>query len=278
MRLSPAELSYLKVSLQGTPPIRPDGRATAQFRPVEASTGFLPTTNGSARVRTADGGECIVGIKAKVVQTSKEPELVACDVDIQGLKDQHPLPRLLASTLGSILNGSSQIQNQLRLTARYSYKLYVDALVISYTSHPLTLLSLASYLALSSTRLPLLVSGANDEEQEEVPVFDDDWAHSTPLCRDWNPPLVFLAAVIGENVFLDPTDIEEAVAEAGVMVAMSGGKVSGPLRSVSLGPGDAAAGYKPAILRQVLELVAKAGPEVAAALDAVLDSSDGSVF
>jgi exosome complex component RRP42 len=64
--LSPAELSYLHISLQQDPPVRPDGRTTTQFRPLVAETDILPSANGSARICFADGTEAIVGIKAEV--------------------------------------------------------------------------------------------------------------------------------------------------------------------------------------------------------------------
>ncbi|KAI8631038.1 hypothetical protein F5Y19DRAFT_474162 [Xylariaceae sp. FL1651] len=64
--LSPAELAYLHSTLSLTPPLRPDGRTAAQFRPLTAETGILPGTNGSARVCFADGTEAVVGAKAEV--------------------------------------------------------------------------------------------------------------------------------------------------------------------------------------------------------------------
>ncbi|KAK4212855.1 ribosomal protein S5 domain 2-type protein [Rhypophila decipiens] len=67
--LSPAELAYLHSSLSLTPPIRPDGRSSTQFRPLVAETGILPGTNGSARICFADGTEAIVGVKAEVERT-----------------------------------------------------------------------------------------------------------------------------------------------------------------------------------------------------------------
>lgn len=67
--LSPAELAYLHSSLRLSPPIRPDGRTAAQFRPLTAETGILPGTNGSARVCFSDGTEAIVGVKAEVEKT-----------------------------------------------------------------------------------------------------------------------------------------------------------------------------------------------------------------
>ncbi|KAJ9294680.1 hypothetical protein DTO271G3_6600 [Paecilomyces variotii] len=68
--LSPAELSYLYTSL-ALPggPIRPDGRAPTQFRPLIAETGIVPGANGSARIGFADGSEAIVGVKAEVEKT-----------------------------------------------------------------------------------------------------------------------------------------------------------------------------------------------------------------
>lgn len=64
--LSPAELAYLHSSLSLIPPVRPDGRTAAQFRPLTAETDVLPGTNGSARVCFADGTEAVVGVKAEV--------------------------------------------------------------------------------------------------------------------------------------------------------------------------------------------------------------------
>lgn len=68
--LSPAELAYLHASLSLHPaPLRPDGRAPTQFRPLSAETDILPGTNGSARICFADGTEAIVGVKAEVDRT-----------------------------------------------------------------------------------------------------------------------------------------------------------------------------------------------------------------
>ncbi|CAK7209186.1 Exosome complex component rrp42 [Sporothrix bragantina] len=69
--LSPAELAFLHTSLAQQPPIRPDGRAPAQFRPLRAETGMLPGANGSARICFADGTEAIVGVKAQVERTRR---------------------------------------------------------------------------------------------------------------------------------------------------------------------------------------------------------------
>ncbi|GAD93422.1 3' exoribonuclease family protein [Paecilomyces variotii No. 5] len=83
--LSPAELSYLYTSLaQPGGPIRPDGRAPAQFRPLIAETSIVPGANGSARIGFADGSEAIVGVKAEVEKTV----LTTGTLDLRQLQQQ----------------------------------------------------------------------------------------------------------------------------------------------------------------------------------------------
>ncbi len=66
--LSPRSLPT-SMNLSVIPPLRPDGRAPNQFRPLVAETGILPGTNGSVRICFADGTEAIVGVKAEVEKT-----------------------------------------------------------------------------------------------------------------------------------------------------------------------------------------------------------------
>ncbi|KAJ9242114.1 hypothetical protein DTO169E5_3335 [Paecilomyces variotii] len=65
-------------------PIRPDGRAPAQFRPLIAETGIVPGANGSARIGFADGSEAIVGVKAEVEKTV----LTTGTLDLRQLQQQ----------------------------------------------------------------------------------------------------------------------------------------------------------------------------------------------
>lgn len=297
MHLSPAELSYLRSSLETNPPVRPDARAVSQFRPLQATTNFLPTANGSARVRTADGGECIVGVKAKVIQlnasslSQKEypvEKLVSVDVDIAGLRDDHGSPTMIASTLQQMLINSQILGGtRLKLTSRFAFKLFIDALVISHTSNPLNLLSLTVYLALMSTRLPKLISSTDDSTAEEIPVFDDDWDHSIPLTSDrvnggddtlYKPPLLFIFAVVGNNLLIDPSKDEETVAEGGLLIGWENGKVTAPVRFIELGP-SRTKGILPEITSRAYHLALDAGADVAASLDLIvnLDKTDEAV-
>ncbi|KAK7753852.1 Exosome complex component rrp42 [Diatrype stigma] len=88
--LSPAELAYLHSSLRLSPPIRPDGRTAAQFRPLTAETGILPGANGSARVCFSDGTEAIVGAKAEVAKTAARPSQLYRARNSDGRRDRAP--------------------------------------------------------------------------------------------------------------------------------------------------------------------------------------------
>lgn len=101
-------------------------------------------------------------------------------------------------------------------------------------SYPLPLLSLTTYLALLSTRLPRLKS-----EKDEDPLFDDDWdasvplyprsALSTPSATESSvgkpqtftsrPPITLLVMSCGENILFDPSKEELSVAD--VVLAIS---------------------------------------------------------
>ena len=92
-------------------------------------------------------------------------------------------------------------------------------------SYPLPLLSLTTHLALLSTRLPKLKS-----EQDEDPLFDDDWAASVFLylrateTASARPPITLLVMAVKDNIIFDPSKEELAVAE--VVLAISVGEGS----------------------------------------------------
>jgi len=159
--LSPAELAYLHDSLSLTPPIRPDGRAPNQFRPLTAETGILPGTNGSARVCFADGTEAVVGVKAEVEKTRErygagnvlldvvtgkidddsdeedgeggagserkgESDWVELTVEIPGLRDDDANTVFLAAMLTEALLVDGEFVKRLWINRRFHWKLYLD--------------------------------------------------------------------------------------------------------------------------------------------------------
>jgi len=258
--LSPAELSYLHHQLSITPPIRPDGRSPSQFRPLVAETGILPNTSGSARICFADGTEAIVGVKAELEKSKWQPvagehglnlstsggdaepddedqdeegerrgrsstsqgagrgEWVEVGIEMPGYRDDDVLPTFLSSMLIEALLASGELKDRLWINNRFHWKLYVDILLLSQPlSYPLPLLSLTTHLALLDTRIPKLKS-----EQDEDPLFDDDWDAASLLYPYSQknrqlldrPPITLLVITVGPNIIFDPSKEELAVAEA----------------------------------------------------------------
>ncbi|ODV96887.1 hypothetical protein PACTADRAFT_40037 [Pachysolen tannophilus NRRL Y-2460] len=279
MILSPAERSYLYDSLSVQPPVRPDARSAHQFRPIEASCSFLPNSNGSSRVRLSDGGEAIVSVKTQVVLTKNESSLISIDVDINKERDDSNFIKNLISSLESILLKKFPIE-KLKLTERYSFKVYIDCFILSHNSYPLGLLSLCIYLALKSTRLPLLTSTVNDREIEEQPTFNDDWEASKKLFEPSehqdDPPLLFVVGIIGNNVFIDPSNEEEEVSENGLIVGFANGEIVPPVQSTNLSNRDSK-GISPKHILKAYSMVRNCGKEVVKALNTVV-SSDDDVF
>lgn len=288
MILSPAERSYLYESLTQKTPIRPDSRSEHQFRPLEAKTSFLPASNGSARIRLTDGSECIVSVKSKVVLTSQEPNLIECDIDVAGHRDDSNFVTNLNFNLTSLLSKNFSFQH-LKLTSKYTFKLFIDCIVISHSSYPLTLLSLTCYLALKTTRLPLLVSDVNDEEIEEQPTFSDDWDNaqllSTMFGNDsFQPPIFITLGVIGQNLIFDPSIEEEQVLENGLIISWYNNKVIAPVTNMNLAANSNNSNYKGLnnnLIIKGITMVNKYCGAVTHALDTLIeqdDGNDGTIF
>ncbi|TWU78979.1 hypothetical protein ED733_008224 [Metarhizium rileyi] len=246
--LSPAELAYLHSSLSLTPPIRPDGRTSTQFRPLTAETGILPGTNGSARVCFSDGTEAIVGVKAEIEKTpgvrdaedhdgklsamanaaaddarsKARGDWLEMSIEIPGQRDDEASTVFLAEMLREALLADGEFAKKLWINRRFHWRLFLDVLLISPPlSYPLPLLSLTSHLALLATRLPRLKS-----EGDEDPMFDDDWESSTYLysrgraAAGSRPPITLLVVCVGDNVIFDPSKEELAVAETALAVSV----------------------------------------------------------
>ncbi|AEY95921.1 FADL295Wp [Eremothecium gossypii FDAG1] len=258
--LSVTEQLYLIESLKAVPPIRVDGRAPAQFRPLDAAVNFLPQSNGSARIITSDGSEALVSVKSKVVDHTVTSELIVVDVDITGLREDSPEVSSMASLVRRILAANVDA-GALRLTKKYSFQLSIDVLVLSSQSYPVSLISFAIYAALKTTQLPKLVSGYDDLEVEELPLFHDH--DLEPLAVE--VPLLFTVAVVGDNVIVDPSAEEASVSSAGLLLTWHGGRVAAPLRSIGLSE-HFCSGFRTAHLLKAVELVKTHAPAVARAL------------
>lgn len=286
MILSPAERSYLYDSLVLTPPIRPEGRKDFQFRPLEATTAFLPSSNGSARIRMIDGSECIVSVKAKVVMIAKEPNLIECDIDVSGFRDDSNYVSDLKFTLTDLFIKNFPTTH-LHLTTKYAYKLFIDCIVVTHQSHPSTMLTLTTYLALKSTKLPLLVSEVDDAEIEEQPTFSDDWDQAEQLAKvfkmeKFQPPIFITVGIVGNNILMEPSSEEEQVLENGLLVGWYENKVITPILNMNLATNSNNSNFKglnASILPKVVAMCKKYCSSVVEALDQLVEQEeDGAIF
>lgn len=260
MTLSIAEKGYLYDSLSSKEALRPDGRLPHQFRPLEISTDFLPSSNGSSRIVTSDGSECIVSVKSKVIEHRDDEPLIEFVLDIAGERDDSVLVQSVTSLFNKVIGNINC--DSLRLTQRYSFKIYIDVLVLSSFAYPITLISFGIYSSLKTTLLPKLISTFDDLEIEELPTFHG--YDMVPL--EVNPPLVFLLAVVGENIFVDPQSTENDVCNNGIIISWYNGKIIAPIRTISLNNTNAK-GFAPHILQKSVELVNKCAPEIIKTLD-----------
>lgn len=289
MTLSPAERAYLYDSLSGPTVIRPDGRKEFQFRLLEAKTDFLPGSNGSARIRMPDGSECIVSVKAKVVLIRREANLIECDVDVAGHRDDSNYVSNLKFNLNDLFLRNFPTEH-LHLTTKYAYKLYIDCIVISYSSYPLTLVTFGAYLALKSTRLPLLTSEVDDAEIEEQPTFSDDWEQAKTLAEvfkvpNLQPPIIITIGVIGNNLIFDPAEAEEQVLENGLLFGWYNESVISPISNMNLAvssANDNFKGFDLHILTQAISLLKQHCGSLVKAFDDIIEQdnneSDGKIF
>lgn len=229
-----------------------------------------------------DGSECIVSVKAKVVLLEKESNLIECDIDVDGFRDDSNYVVNLKYELKNLLLQNFP-QNLLKLTTRYAFKLFLDCIVISHTTFPLTLLSLTSYLALKTTRLPLLVSEVDDREIAQQPTFSDDWDTSKLIQEGFQPPVFITLGVAGSNLIFDPSQEEEQVLENGIIVGFANSRVISPISNKHLAVNSNNSNFKGLNTSHILksmELCNKYCPMIIKALDTLVeqDDEDGTIF
>ncbi|GMM38740.1 exosome non-catalytic core subunit [Saccharomycopsis crataegensis] len=311
MSFSVSEKDYLYQSLSSKTPIRPDGRKSHQLRGIEASINFLPNSNGSSRIRLSDGSEVIISIKSKVVKMSTLADLIELDLTIDNLRDDLTFISDWTNILrNSLLRNFADKFECLKLTTRYYFKLYVDVLFLSSSSNarttktdtsflqnPLSMISFGIYLALKSTRLPLLISNSNDKDIEELPTFNDDWSstvllypqdedeeikeNNTTSQNSSSPPLLFVLSVVKNNLFIDPSIEEQEISDCGLVIGWCSGKVVSPIESLNLnqsGSSEYIKGMHGQNIIEGIKMIENVAATVSKGLDEIVKDGNNSVF
>ena len=192
----------------------------------------------------------ITPIAALKSRSKADPNWISLNIDISTLRDDDSLLVFFSETLREpILTTTSDksLADRLVINRNWHWHLHIDVLLLSpftasSTSYPLPLLSLATHLALRSTRLPKLKS-----QGEEDPLVDDDWESSEYLFPGANgkskmkekgeptermtltmPPITLLVMTVGDNIIFDPSHSELAVADAVFAVSVGLYNVNSP--------------------------------------------------
>ncbi|KAI9570057.1 ribosomal protein S5 domain 2-like protein [Boletus coccyginus] len=179
--LSKAEKSYIRSSLLSDPPVRLDGRALEDYRPIALETGVVPLANGSAKVcvgRPGRGGyvqeaggvgggtEVVVGVKLEVAGAEDEGEggggkiacTVSCSPAAYPLLSSNALDDLqsdLTILLESILaHPSLRPTNLVIVPGKKAWAAKLDAVVFADGGNVVDCLMLACRAALWDTKVP----------------------------------------------------------------------------------------------------------------------------
>lgn len=282
MVLSPAEKSFIRDGLVAKNVSRADSRNPDQYRPIKATCSILPNSNGSSRIYTADGIECITSVKARVVRLQDIEKLINVDLEIQGERDDQVLTTHTITTLKTSLINTLDKQ-LLKITDKYYFQLNIDIAVLatpddfqfsSYTLQCLLeLISMGVYLSLKSTRLPKLTSQEHDGDIEEEPTFNDDWDVSTyliPKSESFSnqPILLFVVGIANPNVIIDPSLEEQQVLEHGICLGFLNGEIVSPIQSLLLS-NDSTKGINQNVIIKSMDLVKLIAPSVIDALNII---------
>ncbi|KAI2632040.1 ribosomal protein S5 domain 2-type protein [Hypoxylon sp. NC1633] len=189
------------------------------------------TGKGGKRSNTGGQGPAIVNEEGGEEEDEDEEKAaggsndwVEISVEIPGYRDDDSSTVFLGAMLSEALLADGEFTKKLWINRRFHWKLYIDIILISPPlSYPLPLLSLTTHLALLATRLPRLIS-----EADEDPMFDDDWdASQFVYPRDGGatapssrPPITLLVMAVGDNIIFDPSKEELAVADSALAVSV----------------------------------------------------------
>jgi len=257
--------------------MRSDGRNCSDFRVIEMETDCIATTNGSARIRLGST-ELLVGVKAELEKPSiTEPEQgrVEFNVDcspnatpmFEGRRGGEEIEAEMAALFTRFFDQSEvcDLKALSVVPAAWCWAIYIDILILEVGGNLIDASSLAIKAALKSTMLPKLTIEKGDENDFEISLTDD------PLDGDLlkvQPALTVTIAKLGYRYVVDPTDEEEAVANANLVVSVKEDGEVGGVKKIGTGSLD------PESIREMISLAKKAGKTLHRSLKRYLESNE----
>eukprot|EP00605_Chrysophyceae_sp_TOSAG23-4_P000026 GSChrysophyteH1.ASY1.ANO1.26.1 assembled CDS len=211
--------------------IRRDGRGMNDFRHLRMENSIFPHVNGSSYVSLSDSMNVLCSIKMETIECLKEfPDkgvlLVSADISPScGLKIDEKARSELSGRLGerlqSILLGSNAIDlgSLCIIPGKYCWLMHVDLVVNQLDGDPFDVCSIATYLALQSTRVPRVdvVIGESGKPDDFQICGDIEEAHPLPIN---SIPLCITIAKVGEVLIVDATSAEHASAAFAFTVSL----------------------------------------------------------
>ncbi|KAK2723255.1 exosome complex exonuclease RRP42-like [Artemia franciscana] len=213
--------------------LRNDGRSYLDYRPLAIETGILPQPNGSCRVRLATS-DILVATKLELEQpdknSSKEGKIeffVDCSAnatpEFEG-RGGNEFGNLIAQHLSRAYGHPSvlDLETLCVVPEKYSWKIFVDILILQCGGNLFDAVSLAVKGALFNTEIPKISVTSVDGGEPELEVSDDP-KNVWRLPSELFPCLVTLC-MIGDNCIVDPTAEEEACSKVAFVFGVTENK------------------------------------------------------
>lgn len=202
---------------------RDDGRKLDEYRDITIETNVISKAEGSARVKLG-GSQVIVGIKAQIGEPFPDtPDLGVLMTNCEMLPMADPTfepgpPGEDSIELARVVDRGIRESELVELDklcveeGKHVWILFIDLHIIDNCGNLFDAAELAIMAALKSTELP--VATLVDDEV----VLDDEKTFPLPVCKD----LALCTFVkIGNNLVLDPSLIEEEIADARLNVGVT---------------------------------------------------------
>lgn len=206
--------------------LRLDGRKLLEFRDIEYKQGIIETAEGSAWVK-AGNMEVIAGVKIGVMEpypdTPNEGSLMV-DAQLLPLSNPHftggPPDNTTIEIARVIDRGlrEGEAVDRKELVIKEGEKVWsvsVDVIPINYDGNPIDIGGIAAMLAIMNARFPELKNGLPDYKHisdKKIPVK--------------HIPIPITVYKVNGEFFVDPTEEEEAIADARLTVTvLENGKI-----------------------------------------------------